>query len=272
MLAIGPRKRSFCFKFKIRNFQTTYLSSMQITANIPEYFNVKHYKDFSILKSLDEMEQRLHVITALTGESMETVKQWPIPFVIQLYAKLNELISSVQPEFYPVIEWEGKQYGFRPMHKMSLDEYIDFENLAKDTDKNINQILAIIYRPITKNKLDKGTFVAKSTFKVLKNEIENGFDYYEIEKYDNEVRKERAPLYDNFPASVALGAMGFFLDSKLSLLNSTVFYFPQWELMMSELKKKKSKIKRALARITAGYISSTNLAKVPSYKSLDISV
>jgi hypothetical protein len=69
---------------------------------------------------------------------------------------------------------------------------------------------------------------------------------------------------------VALGAMGFFLDSKLSLLGSTVFYFPQWESMMNELKKKRSKIKRALAHITAGYISSINLGKVPSYKSLEI--
>ena len=55
---------------------------MQITTNIPDYFTVKHYKQFSVLKSLDEMEQRLHVITTLTGESMETVRQWPIPFII----------------------------------------------------------------------------------------------------------------------------------------------------------------------------------------------
>lgn len=266
---MNPERDSFV-QSKFRNFTTAYLLQMQITTNIPEYFNVKHYKDFSTLKSLDEMEQRLHVITALTGESIETVRQWPIPFVIQLYAKLNELISSVQPEFYPVIEWEGKQYGFRPIHKMSLDEYIDFENLAKDTDKNINQILAIIYRPITSNKLNSNKFIAKQSFKVLSGQIENGFDYYDIEKYDNEIRKERAPQYDNFPASVALGAMGFFLDSKLSLLGSTVFYFPQWESMMNELKKKRSKIKRALAHITAGYISSINLGKVPSYKSLEI--
>lgn len=243
---------------------------MNISVNIPEYFTVKHYKDFSILKSLDEMEQRLFVISALTNESIDTVKSWPIPFVTQLYAKLNELITNVQPEFYPIIEWNNKLYGFCPMHKMSLDEYVDYENLAKDTDKNINEILAILYRPITENKLDKGTFVAKSTFKVLKGEVENGFDYYKIEKYNNEVRKQRAKEYDNFPASVALGAMGFFLDIKLSLLGSTVFYFPQWNTMMEEAMKNKNKIKRALARTTVGYISSTNLAKVPSYKLQEI--
>jgi hypothetical protein len=243
---------------------------MNISVNIPEYFTVKHYKDFSILKSLDEMEQRLFIISALTNESIDTVKSWPIPFVTQLYAKLNELITNVQPEFYPVIEWNDKLYGFCPMHKMSLDEYVDYENLAKDTDKNINDILAILYRPITENKLDKGTFVAKSTFKVLKGEVENGFDYYKIEKYDNEVRKQKAKEFDNFPASVALGALGFFLDIKLSLLGSTVFYFPQWNTMMEEAMKNKSKIKRALARTTVGYISSINLAKVPSYKLQEI--
>jgi hypothetical protein len=215
------------------------------------------------------MEQKLHVITALTGESMETVLKWPVPFVIQLYAKLNELISGVQPEFYPVIEWEGKQYGYRPMHKMALDEYIDLDMLSKDVNNNINDILAILYRPITKNKLQNGNFILKSTVKVLNNQVDNGFNYYEIEKYDNVLREEISPTYDNFPASMALGALGFFLDSKLSLLKSTAFYFPQWDTMMSEVKNKKGKMRRALDRITVGYMSSTNLLKVPSYNSLE---
>lgn len=243
---------------------------MQITTNIPDYFTVKHYKQFSTLKSFDEMEQKLYVITALTGESMETVMNWPIPFVIQLYARLNELIADVQPEFFPIIEWEGVQYGYRPMHKMLLDEYVDLDMFAKDADKNINDILAILYRPITKNRMNTGTWVANQTLKVLKGQVENGFDYYEIEKYDNVVREERSPQYDNFPASLALGALGFFLDSKLSLSKSTVSCFPQWELMMSEVMKKKNKIRRVLALTTAGYLSSTSLLKVPSYNSLVI--
>jgi hypothetical protein len=245
---------------------------MEITTNIPDYFTVKHYKQFSVLKSLDDMEQRLHVITALTGESMETVLKWPIPFIIQLYARLNELIAGVEQEFYPVIEWEGKQYGYRPMHKMNLDEYIDLDMLVKDTDRNINDIMAILYRPIVKNKLPNGNFVLKNTVKVFNKQIDNGFNYYEIEKYDNFIREERSPQYDNFPASMALGALGFFLDSKLSLLKSTAFYFPQWDTMMNEVKNKKGKMRRALERITVGYMSSTNLLKVPSYNSLAINV
>ena len=163
------------------------------------------------------MEQRLHVITALTGESMETVLKWPIPFIVQLYAKLNELIGGVEPEFYPIIEWEGKQYGYRPMHKMLLEEYVDIDMLTKDTDRNINDILAILYRPITKNKLNSGKWIANQTLKVMKGQAENAFNYYEIEKYDNNVREQVASSYDSFPASLALGALGFFLGSNHSL-------------------------------------------------------
>jgi hypothetical protein len=199
------------------------------------------------------------------------VLNWPIPFVIQLYARLDELIGDVEPEFYPIIEWEGKQYGYRPMHKMLLDEYIDLDMLSKDVDRNINDILAILYRPITVNKMNTGTFVLKNTVKVLKNKVENGFDYYEIEKYDNRIREQVASSYDGFPASMALGALGFFLDSKLSLLKSTVYYFPQLESKMNEVTNKKSKTKTLLARTTAGYISSINLLKVPSYNSQAIS-
>ena len=218
------------------------------------------------------MEQRLHVISALTGESMETVLNWPIPFVIQLYARLNELIGSVEPEFYPIIEWEGKQYGYRPMHKMLLDEYIDLDMLIKDVDRNINDILAILYRPITKNNLNSGKWIAKQTIKVLQGQMENGFDYYEIEKYDNSIRERVASSYDGFPASMALGALGFFLDSNLSLSKNTTSSSQQWELMMNEVKSKSSKMKRALALTTVGYLSSINLLKVPSYNSQAISV
>ena len=245
---------------------------MQITTNIPDYFTVKHYKEFSVLKSLDELEQKLHVITTLTGESMETVRQWPIPFIIQLYAELNKLIAGVEPEFYPVIEWEGKQYGYRPIHKMSLDEYVDLDMLIKDADRNINDILAILYRPIIKNNLNKGNWVANQTIKVLKGQVEYGFDYYDVEKYDYNKRIEISPEYDNFPASIALGALGFFLGSNHLSSKNTASSSLQWELMMNEVKKKKSKIRRALARITVGYISSMNLLKVPSYKSQEINV
>jgi len=245
---------------------------MQITTNIPDYFTVKHYKQFSVLKSLDEMEQRLHVITTLTGESMQTVRQWPIPFIIQLYTRLNELIANVEPEFYPIIEWEGKQYGYRPMHKMLLDEYVDIDMLNKDADRNINDILAILYRPITKNKLNSSKWITKQTVKVLQGEVENGFNYYDIEKYDNHTREQVAPSYDSFPASIALGALGFFLGSNHLLSKNTTSSFLQWELMMNEVKNKKNKIQRVLARTTVGYISSMNLLKVPSYNSLETNV
>lgn len=240
---------------------------MEYSINIPDYFTVKHYKDFSTLKSLDDLQQKLFVISALTGESMETVKSYPVPFILSVYARLNELIASVQPEFYPIIEWEGKQYGYRPMHKMVMDEYIDLDNLAKDADKNLNEILAILYRPVTKNKLQSAKFITKSTFKVISGDNENGFDYYEVEKYDNEVRKEKAKEYDGFPASVALGALGFFLGTA-TLLSSDIPSFSQMlELKTNEVKKRKSKTKQALALTTVGYISSMNWQTVPSYTS-----
>lgn len=240
---------------------------MEYSINIPDYFTVKHYKDFSTLKSLDDLQQKLFVISAVTGESIETIKSYPVPFIIQVYARINELIAGVEPEFYPIIEWEGKQYGYRPMHKMSMDEYVDLDNLTKDTDKNINDILAILYRPVTKNKLQSGKFVAKSTFKVLKDQAENGFDYYEVEKYDNEVRKDRAKEYDGFPASVALGALGFFLGTATLLSSDTLSYSQMLGLKMKEVKRKKSRIKQALALTTAGYLSSMSWQKVPSYQS-----
>jgi len=242
---------------------------MEYSINIPDYLTVKHYKDFSTLKSLDDLEQKLFVISALTEEPLQTIKSYPVPFILSVYAKLNDNVLNVEPEFYPIIEWEGKQYGYRPMHKMTMDEYVDLDNLSKDINNNINQVLAILYRPITKNKMQSPQFVTKSTFKVINGEGENGFDYYEVEKYDNEVRKDRAKEYDGFPASVALGALGFFLGTATLLSSDIPSYSQLLESRTNVPMKRKNKINNLLARITAGYISSMNWQKVPSYQSLE---
>ena len=44
----------------------------------------------------------------------------------------------------------------------------------------------------------------------MKYEVENVFDYYEIEEYDTSKRKTESSKFDDFPIDIALGAMAFF--------------------------------------------------------------
>lgn len=226
---------------------------------------VKHYKQLKQLHSLDEREQMVAVITALTGYEATEIMKWNISSVINVYNELNKVLSDIQPEFYPIIEWKGKQYGFSSMSKMSLGEYVDLDNLSKDTDTNINQILAMLYRPITKNKV-AGTYMVKSTIKAMKHEVENVFDYYEIEDYDPTIRKQHADEFDDFPVEIALGAMSFFLGIKVTSLNSSQIYTQQMDKIKKTMSKM-SKRKQLLANTMGGYLHSKNWAIPPSYQS-----
>ena len=241
---------------------------MKVQIQIPDYLMVKHYKSLKQLHSLDEREQMIAVITALTGHEATEVMKWNISSVINVYNELNKVLSDIQPEFYPIIEWKGKQYGFSTMSKMSLGEYVDLDNLSKDADANINQILAMLYRPITKNKVS-GTYMVKSTIKAMKYEVENIFDYYEIEEYDPTLRKQRADEFDDFPVEVALGAMSFFLGIKVTSLNSSQTYTQQLDKIKKEMSKM-SKKKQRLANTMAGYLHSKNWASPRSYPSQEI--
>lgn len=241
---------------------------MKIEISIPDYFTVKHYKEFDKFAHLEERDQMLAMISLLTNTPKEELMEWPIKALVEVYNALNNELKTITPEFYPVIEWEGQLYGYQPMHKMSTAEYIDIDTLAKDAKNNLNQLLAVFYRPITRNKLKSTKFITKSIVRAYNGEAENAFDYYDVEKYDSKERKANAERFDSFPVNIALGALTFFLDSKAPLLKSSETYFPKWDEMMTTIKtSSKRKSKHRLANTMVGWLLYTSLQKLPSYKS-----
>jgi hypothetical protein len=155
------------------------------------------------------------------------------------------------------------------MSKMTLGEYIDIDGLLKDADKNISAILALLYRPLTKNKIKESTYIFKSTIKAMKYEVENVFDYYDVEDYDIDKHKQRTLEFENFPIDIALGAMGFFLDIKTTLSNDSQIYFLNPHVAQT---LKPNKRKPRLASIMDGFSLSTSLLKPISYQSMATNV
>ncbi len=244
---------------------------MKLQVTIPDYFNIKHYKALAHIASLDETEQMVHTISVITNTDYDEVMKWNITSVVEVYQLINEMISQQEQSFHPIIEWNGVLYGYRSMGKMNLGEYIDIDNLSKDIDKNLNQILSLLYRPITSNKIKESKFIYKSTIKALNYEVENVFDYYEIEEYDPNKRKLEASKFDEFPIDIALGGLGFFLDIKaMSLSNSQIYSLKSLETAVKEAMKTLPKRKQRLLNTTAGFLLSMNLLKPISYQSQEI--
>ena len=209
----------------------------KVEVEIPEYFSVKHYKSMGQYEHMDEVDKIVAVVVATTEHSEEDVMEWPLPNLVSVYKGISGILNDVTPTFYPVFEFKGVQYGFQPLSKMSVAEWIDLESRMKDPVKNMEGILAILYRPITESKFDGLEWRVKSYIKTLIGQSESLFKYYSVEEYDAEKRGWREDIFNELPIEYALGCYTFFLGFFLMLQKDILFYSEVEESLKKELMK-----------------------------------
>ena len=210
---------------------------MQIELNIPDYLSIEDWKYFNSLEHLSDTEKMIEMICHLGGKDREEVNKWKPAALTQVYAKLLESFQNLEPQFYPIIEIDKQLYGFTPISKMTIGEYTDLERLGKDSVANLEEILAILYRPIEKHSFGGIKWAFKNTYKVGLGQAENLFKYYDTKEYNSRDRSEQSKLMSTIPASFGLGALSFFLvlGSSLSLASSLSSLPPDQQ--MKEMKK-----------------------------------
>lgn len=118
----------------------------------------------------------------------------------------NALVNALHDVNAPLmkkIELNGVKYGFEPeldniTFGMMADLKTHFDNPA-----NWHKVLAILYRPIVREKKSKA------------------WDMYAIEAHQahSDAYKERQRVFKNAPASLFVGARGFFLRGSKKLSN-----------------------------------------------------
>ena len=198
-----------------------------IKMEIPEYLSIKDWKYFNSLEHLGTTDKMVAMVSELGGIEETELKKYKSTELTNAYKTLLEAFQDLTPTYYPVFELDGVLYGYTPMTKMTLGEYVDIEKLASKSHENLEQIMAILYRPITKNRFSSIKWAYKSTTKIALGEAENLFKYYEVEEYDSNKRSELAEKLKHLPASIGLGALSFFLllgsnvsiSSQISSLN-----------------------------------------------------
>ena len=239
----------------------------EIKLELPAYLTLQQYRAMDKVYSLEDNLQTLHTISAIAGLDVKDVRKWDIGTITAVWNTIKSILDdSMKIEFYPILEFEGVQYGFTPMSKMSLAEYIDLDNLSKDRTNNLEQILSILYRPIKSHKIKDMKFRLKSSLKLIftKDKVEHLMDYYEVEEYDNGKRQEQATLFSDFPASIALGALSFFLGvgnlSSLDSLTSTA------QMSKTQRTKMMNKEIKQYQNIMGGYTRYMSWEKLPSFK------
>jgi len=241
---------------------------MEIKLEIPDYLSLKHWKRFVASEHLDPTDKMITLLSALSDKTEDEVKQYTPMALKQVYEAVLKSLNELEPSFYPVFELDGVLYGFKSITSLTLGEYVDLERLAKQPQENIEEIMAILYRPIVKNRFGGIKWAFKNKHKIALGEAENLFKYYEIEEYDSSKRGENANKLSIIPASMALGALSFFLvvgttlslGSNLSSLDS--------KHAMKEMKKMNKQM--ASLNIGDGFKRFITSQEHPSFQSQEI--
>jgi hypothetical protein len=181
----------------------------KVKITLPDHLTVRQYQDIGLLEHLTDLEKAVHTISILCNIPLEEVEKFDLNSISKITADLTEVLK-IEKVYYPIIQMGDTVLGYSTFSKMKTKEALDLENLAKDPVNNLTQILALLYRPIKKNKLTGLKFTVKNTWKVGKGDFENIYDYYTLEEYDSEERKLRAKEFENLNIDIALGALEFF--------------------------------------------------------------
>ena len=209
----------------------------EVTVEIPEYFTVSHYKSMGQFEHMDDLDKIVSVVVATTQHSEDEVINWPLPNLVTIYKGISAILNDIKPIFYPVFEYRNCTYGFQPLSKMSVGEWIDLETRMKDPIKNMESILAILYRPVINERFDGMEWKTKSYIKSLVGQQESLFKYYNVEEYDSEKRVWREEIFKDLPIDYALGAYTFFLAFTLHLQRDILTYSEVEETLKKELTK-----------------------------------
>lgn len=192
-----------------------------ITFDLPPYLTIGQYQKMNNYKGDSNFRKLITLVEAVTKYPKEDIETWDVNSLQDIARRFQEL-SDPDNEFHSLIEWNGTLYGYAHMDKATLGEMADLENLTKDFENNLHKIGALLYRPVTEHNFDSLSFTTKQKLKMVNNKVENVFDWYEVEKYDNKKRKKREEGFKDFPVHILLGAVGFFLGTVNLYLATTL--------------------------------------------------
>ena len=106
--------------------------------------------------------EALETIAELSNIPKDLIKQLELKDVALIMSKVAEMQQEQNSSLKRVIEIEGKRYGFHPdLDSITLGEWSDIETFIKqDIEKNLPEVMAILYREIEEEKNDIYTIKA----------------------------------------------------------------------------------------------------------------
>jgi len=239
---------------------------------IPKYLSIKNYQKVNSLEHLSSTEKIVEVLAILGDIPSEQLKKKHSKDLPKMYDKVTEALFDVGYEYYPIIEVEGVLYGYEPITKMTLGEYIDLENLTKKPLENLDQIMAILYRPVLKHRFKSLEFKIKNGLRLGQGKLEDVLKYYTVEEYDSNKRYDYAEIFQDIPVAYALGALSFFLQTANIHLRGIEIYSYKTKTQKEKKEMLNQMAKQLSVSTGDGLLLFITSLQHPSFRSQEISL
>ena len=95
-------------------------------------------------------------IAALSTIPKKLIKELSLQDVAIIMSRIADLQQEQNSSLKRIIEIDGIEYGFHPdLSEITLGEFADIETFIKnDVEKNLPELMAVLYRPIKEKKND----------------------------------------------------------------------------------------------------------------------
>ncbi len=167
-------------------------------------------RDFYAIRSallVKHEELAYDLVSSLSGCPIEDLKELnPVQF-LEIWSSLEVMLEknvTQNLEARTKITHEGVEYGLVNFDDLSIGEFADLDLLLNDPqfENRLHEVLAILYRPITRSNLIR----------------------YEVAEYDTKDFKDRCQKFLDLPVRHAKAVMSFFLSSAIASSGLTKVY------------------------------------------------
>lgn len=166
---------------------------MSVKLSLPATFADLTLRHLQVLETSDDP---MTCVGAVTGTDWEELRDMPRALIQEAYNHLQTLRKAETQRHLETFELNGTRYGFIPnWDEFTAGEWIDAEQLCGDFWKNAHKVMALLFRPVTREWGNR----------------------YEIEPY---TAKEDAEAFLDMPADQVAGALLFFSTTKNELLST----------------------------------------------------
>jgi hypothetical protein len=184
---------------------------------------IGQYQEIMSIQTENEITKFVETCAICLDTDPQELRSLTLSDFRELQKNMSFVSKDPESDIRQIIEIDGIEYGLIPdMSVITAGEFIDAEQFKLDAMNNLHNIVALIYRPITKKISDTE---------------------YEIDLHKAQGFEKRANLFrDNVSIEIVLGAVLFF--SLLATELSTSFLDSLLQQLQPQKAKKKTKTTR----------------------------